>query len=204
MKEEQMKLFKMKGDEEKQKRNTISLPVDTLVLLSVVLILAIALIYSFGIQRGKNQYASANISPKTEIPAAVLKETVIPVQSNDSADDNDAKQLETTAKQATSPIISEEQENKILNPQKPVAKPTVKKLAENDNSRYAIQVASYNKKEEAMREVKKLKQKGYSVNLAQKGKFVVIFVGGFNDKSKANENMSRLQKQYKDCFIRRL
>jgi cell division septation protein DedD len=204
MKEEQLKLFKMKGDDEKQKRNTISLPIDTLVLLSVVLILAIALIYSFGIQRGKSQYASANISPKNEVPAAVVKETVVPIQSNDSADDNDPKQLETTAKQATSPIISEAQENKILNPQKPAPKSAVKKQGESDNSKYAIQVASYNKKEEAMREVKILKQKGYSVNLAQKGKFVVIFVGGFNDKTQAKENMSRLQKQYKDCFIRRL
>ena len=38
----------------------------------------------------------------------------------------------------------------------------------------------------------------------QKGKYVVLYVGQYNDKDEAKQSMKSLQGTYKDCFIRRL
>jgi cell division protein FtsN len=69
---------------------------------------------------------------------------------------------------------------------------------------YVIQVASYIKKDAALKEAERLQNKGYPVLVLKKGKYLVIFVGEFKNKKDALKNMELLKKRYKDCFIRRL
>ena len=70
--------------------------------------------------------------------------------------------------------------------------------------KYTIQLASYANKEPAQVEAKKLEQNGYQVQLAQKGKFIVILVGAYHNENDAKNSMQSLKKRYKDCIIKKL
>ena len=79
-----------------------------------------------------------------------------------------------------------------------------KEEIQEEEESYAIQVATYVKKDVALKEVKRLRDKGYPVFISKKGKYIVIFVGKFENKKEAEKSMRILRKRYQDCFIRRL
>lgn len=71
-------------------------------------------------------------------------------------------------------------------------------------SAYTIQVATYQTKTTAQKEIEILKQKGHlPLILSEKG-FTVLCVGNFPNKETAKPLLSELKKRYGDCFIRRL
>jgi len=70
--------------------------------------------------------------------------------------------------------------------------------------RYKIQVASFFKEKTASREANELRKIGFPVSVAKKGKYVVIYVGGFDDEVEAKNNLQTLKQRYKDCILRRL
>ena len=71
---------------------------------------------------------------------------------------------------------------------------------------YTVQVASYKSKTSAKKEIESLKKNGLSPVILYKGEFVVVCVGNFPNKEKANSLLSELKKQkrYADSLIRRL
>lgn len=69
---------------------------------------------------------------------------------------------------------------------------------------YTIQVASYQSKISAQKEVDRLRKKGHLPLVLSKGKYRVVCVGNFSDKKMATTLVLELKKQYRDCFIRRL
>jgi hypothetical protein len=69
---------------------------------------------------------------------------------------------------------------------------------------YAIQVASYKTKSAALRESEALKKQGFVTTLLTKGDYIVLCVGNFNSKEKAQTMLPQLVKRYQGCMIRRL
>jgi len=69
---------------------------------------------------------------------------------------------------------------------------------------YAIQVASYKTKSAALRESESLKKQGFVTTLLTKGDYIVLCVGNFNSKEKAQTMLPQLVKRYQGCMIRRL
>jgi hypothetical protein len=69
---------------------------------------------------------------------------------------------------------------------------------------YTIQLASYSNKIYAQREADTLKKKGLKPLILPKGRYVILCVGSFSDKANARTLLSDLEKQYRDCFIRRI
>lgn len=69
---------------------------------------------------------------------------------------------------------------------------------------YIIQLASFNTHTAAQREAESLKRKGLQPLIMKKGKYIVLCVGNYKDKQSAYLVLSKLKKQYQDCFIRRL
>ena len=69
---------------------------------------------------------------------------------------------------------------------------------------YAIQVASYKTKSAALRESEALKKQGFVTTLLTKGDYIVLCVGNFNSKEKAQTMLPQLAKRYQGCMIRRL
>jgi septal ring-binding cell division protein DamX len=81
----------------------------------------------------------------------------------------------------------------------------IDKTTVNDNLNiYTIQVASFKKRSSVEKEAKKLKNKGYEVLIRQKGKWVVLYVGKFNNKKEAEMLRKKLEKEYGKCLIRSL
>jgi len=73
-----------------------------------------------------------------------------------------------------------------------------------NKQKYNIQVASFHKENAARKEAEQLNEKGYSTSVARKGKYVVIYVGEFDNEGEAKSNFELLQKRYKDCILRQL
>lgn len=69
---------------------------------------------------------------------------------------------------------------------------------------YTIQVASYQTRTHAEKEAKALKKRGFSALVLSKGKYIIVCVGNFNDKEKAQSSLPQLRKSYRDCFIKKL
>lgn len=69
---------------------------------------------------------------------------------------------------------------------------------------YTIQLASFNTRSYAQKEMDKLKRKGYSALIMHKGKFIVLCVGSFPSKENAQILLAELRKSYKTCYVRRL
>ncbi len=80
---------------------------------------------------------------------------------------------------------------------KPVAEPQGEMT-----KKYRIQVASFRKRESALRETERLKKKGYPVLVDKKGNYHVVYVGGFSDKNEAKANYRALKEIYRDCRLR--
>ena len=69
---------------------------------------------------------------------------------------------------------------------------------------YTIQVGSYQTKDQAQKEAQRLKKRGLFTTVVSKGKYLIVCVGNFPNKTKAQTTLVQLKKQYRDCFIRRL
>jgi hypothetical protein len=76
--------------------------------------------------------------------------------------------------------------------------------ADQDNSAYTIQIASYSARDGAEKEMAKLRQKGLAPLVIKKGSYSVVCVGTFNNKETARSLLTQLKSKYRDCYIRRL
>ena len=96
------------------------------------------------------------------------------------------------------PVIVQQQEIVKSEPVVPVAQ----KIQVQGN--YTIQVASYKTKESAQKEAATLKKKGLPALVLPKGNYVILCVGNFTNKEKAQAMIAELSKRYKGCYLRRL
>ena len=69
---------------------------------------------------------------------------------------------------------------------------------------FTIQVASFQTKNSAQKEIGVLRKKGLNTLVLSKSGYTIVCVGNFSNKEKATSLLSQLRKQYRDCFIRRL
>lgn len=185
MKEKQLNLFGIESDKRYgKKRPTLILPLDTLILLGIVVFLLLILSFSLGVEKGRKT-AYRNLEKEKQL----LKES----------------QFQTAdVKNSPKQTAVETKDSEVQKTEKEPKQTIIEKEESWDDNKYLIQVATYLTEKTAKQEAEKLQNKGYPVVITKKGKFVVIFVGGFKDKEKAKENMKSLKEKYKDCFIRRL
>jgi len=199
-------------DKGKANRRSLILPLDTAVLMSVVILLLFILAFSLGVEKGR-KIAYKNIE----------KERQMLLAQHDSQQDAEIDSLadETPAKPVVLPAVIQHPamaQARLLQsaPAQAASAPaqTAKRITPSpaliisDNNaggkKYTIQLASYAAKEPAQAEAKKLEQNGYQVQLAQKGKFIVILVGEYHNENEAKNSMQSLKKRYKDCIIKKL
>ncbi|MCF7870785.1 MAG: SPOR domain-containing protein [Candidatus Omnitrophica bacterium] len=179
MKPRQLNLFGAKTDKEnKLPREGIVIPVDTAILLIVVIILIFVIAFSWGMERGRRLTLGALAkeagSQKENAKAETLKTKKIGEEEKKEEEKN-SKDLK-------------EKRNNVITKKK--------------HKLYRIQVASFYKLSSAKQEAKKLKDKGYSVKIGKKGKYSVVYVGNFNSKKEAEKNLKKLKKTYQDCMLR--
>lgn len=147
---------------------------EKIILLIIGFIIASIISFSLGVEKGEKNI-SLNTNSKMDLAA-----TKTPIDKNRN-----------------------EEQIVIIAPQKNTETKETDKNKEETNT-YTIQVASYQTKVHAQKEIEGFKKRGFSASIVSKGKYTVICVGKFQNKKTAESLLTELRKQYKDCFIRRL
>lgn len=183
MRGEQLSFFNPEQDPGKKRRPTINLPIDIVILFSIVLILLLALTFSLGVEHGRKKALLITEKPQEMNVAyanAALSQPSVPTQIT---------------------IIPAETKLETVEPPKPIE--TKAKPISNPVSGYIIQLASYKDKTLAVAEAEKLKTKGYKSQIKENGNYWTVFVCGFASKKEAQNTKLMLSKTYRDCFIKK-
>lgn len=214
MAEEQLHFFDFK--EKNSKRRQISLPLDTLILLFIIIVLLFLLSFSLGVERGR-RIVYINEAKKdlfSDYKEPFKKEEIL-LQEDLSQKTNEGPALNDVVKNISNVNIENKDnvasanisdakikaEKEIL-PNKQKEKQEKEKQKEINKERYVIQIASYTNKEAAELEFKKLQKKGYKAFISKKGNFLVLFVGEFSSKIDAEKALRSLKNSYSDCFLK--
>jgi cell division septation protein DedD len=196
MKEEQLYFFNSNKDKEAvDKRRRISLPVDTFILLGIIIGLLFILLFSVGVEKGKR------------IAYRDLKNRQRLLEDNQAITQNLAVKTESVAIKLPSTSVIEVAKDEKNNPSAGTNVPErigATEVAQQNEGRYRIQVASYIDETSAQKLAKELKDKGYLTTLKKSNKYIAVYVSGFPDEKKANYAFEELKKKYKDCILRRL
>ncbi len=70
--------------------------------------------------------------------------------------------------------------------------------------RYLIQLVSYKNEKYAQAEKEKLEKEGYNVIVKTSGKWNIVYAGYYTDRSKAEADLKKLRKIYRDAFIKKV
>ena len=185
MQDKQLYLFGVQSNGgENLKKQRLGLPLDILIISGVVFVLSLIVAFSLGIEKGK-KIALKNLSPDMVL-----------------AEKNVEEAKETISDKGT--VLDSKAELKVEKSEPPAEVSNAPVETVSDKQKYNIQVASFAQETAARREVKELKEKGYPASVSKKGKYIVIYVGEFEDKEEAKSKLELLKKRYKDCILRQL
>lgn len=194
-KETQLEIFNTKTNTNEQKLNKFLSLFQYLVKFEKAIFSCIALVITFliafsvGFEKGKHINVIASKKSIEQTTNIAIKENAIKKDALNQNREN--KKSETTYVT----VVKKEAPKKL------------EQLIENNQGKkgaYVIQIASYAKDTIAKKEASILKNKGYNSLIKNKGKFIVVYVGNFSDKSKAEISLRKLKTNYRDCFIKKL
>jgi len=167
----------------------LTLSVENIILLSIILVMGFVLFFSFGVERGKQ---------------VVLADQDDSVQSIALQEDIEIKQAsDTIAKTSSEAIIDPLKETEGNEVREVIKIPQVQEIEINENF-FTIQVASFKLDKNAQKEAETLRNKGFEIYVLPKGRYSIVCVGKFNQKSEANDFAVRLKHRYNDYLVRRL
>jgi len=189
------------------------------IMFMIVLVITGIVSYCFGVESGKRRIV---------MPAHQPAETVTGARSVQNIKKNVAPRVlpEVTApkvitlpapvfnaKNAPSPAVQPVRNDESLYAKKdgaaagiavPKAAVNVAEAAVAGSRRYTIQVATFQAKNNAQKDIAALRQQGLAPVLLSRGKFSILCVGAFPNQETARSLLAELKKKYRDCYIRRL
>ncbi len=187
----QLNLFGIKIDREKKlQKDGVVIPVDTTVLLAVVIILLLTLSFSWGVEKGR-RLTLQDLSAEKEIPGQATV-TAIKEPTTDKSPQREQAEEETEIITTVRAIETE------------IEEATKTKKIETEQVLYKIQVASFLTINSAKQEASRLKEKGFPVIIDQKGRYSVVYVGNFQNENEAKATQEKLKTTYNDSILRRL
>ncbi len=161
-------------------RVSLSLRYDHLVVASIGALIGSAIIFAFGVERGKQLARSEHRAPL--LPARALAQEA-PVSP------------QPTAPRGAVPSARAVAERPRATPQKERTP---------GKTRYAIQVVTYSRVQFARREMQRLEATGERAFLVTGDGRTQVYVGPFTTKANASEKLLALRERYHDCFVRSL
>jgi septal ring-binding cell division protein DamX len=162
---------------QKNSRFSINLNLGGMVFMSMGFIIALAVVFSIGVERGRSM-SSVFMPPPQE--AGDMKEALpAGAENHVLKQQEDVKDAEETAV-SVGPV---EAEAVII---------------------FTVQVASYTKEEVARKHADQLKAQGDDAFVLKKGDYYIICNGRFKTRRDADTQMKRLRKTYRDCIIRKI
>ena len=183
MKGEQLHLFSLsKNAKNTHVQPAFTFSLDKMILLGVITIILLTISFSLGVEKGKK----VTLASYTKIAESNITEEKLIIGKEDTQQEDRPEEIITE---------TETIENKI--------EADIENTIKNATG-YRIQVASFRKENSAKEEAEILKTEGYTVTIAKKGNYIVVYVGNFNDEKEAKRKLQTLKKRYKDCILRRL
>ena len=193
----QLEIFTPSTSSEARKRSNHFLEYlwgyEKTILLLIGFVAVGVLSFSLGVEKGKRT-ARLGVIPDNYTGAANTKPaqpTVQPIQRIE------VQPAQVGVNTALRPVAIAA---KITSPAQP-AKPL--KLS-GQMGNFTIQVASYKSKKSADMQAQEFKKKGVTAMVLPKGTYLILCIGRFPSQDEARIALKELQKQYKDCYIRRL
>ncbi|HOX54602.1 MAG: SPOR domain-containing protein [Candidatus Omnitrophica bacterium] len=156
----------------------VYLNIEQAIMISVIVLMAIILSFSLGVEKGKK--ANNVLNNRNTI--------VSEVQLTPKVEVREVPQEAKKAQEVLQKVTPQDKE--------------IKQTSEAD--KYTIQVASFKKRSSVDEEAKSLQKKGYEIVILPKGNYIVLCVGRFSKREDANSYLGELRKKYKDCLIREL
>jgi len=172
--------FKFKKPLFPQHKLNISVSYEALIIVLIGLVLTISIIFSLGVERGRN-LEFVKVSSKGE---GMVAET---------------KAEESRTQPAEKPV--EVQKQPEVKPQEEQVEKAIP--APSEEEPFTIQVASFRTRALAEKELSRLENIGYSSDVFKKGKFFIVCVGNYSKKELAQQTLSDLRRVYADCYIRK-
>ncbi|MFH0771573.1 MAG: SPOR domain-containing protein [Candidatus Omnitrophota bacterium] len=186
--------FKFKRSVFPQRSVIFSLSYETLIISLIGAVLAASVIFSLGVERGRNLKLSSG-----DIEKAVKTDLGVPFTPLDS---KHLTGFTEQAEKAPAAMISKEApESKQQMDVKPEKKEPEKVVFPKGD--FIIQVASYKTRNSAEVSAARLKKLGEDAEILKKGSFFIVCVGSYADKASAQKKLSDLKRTYKDCYLRK-
>lgn len=182
----------LKGIFQPRPKRTITLSYEHSIFIVMAFIIAAALFFSLGVERGKRlQVKSFALAEKSKVEQAQAQIAEVP---------RPVQEKPPTGKEETGTQPKGPAEKELLE-KEPAKKESPEKgrLA----TLYTIQAASCAKKDSADKEVLRIKKEGFKPFVFPSGKYYIVCVGEFKNKAEAASLQNRLRKLYPDCYIRR-
>lgn len=205
-KQSQFELFPVSGPGQRQTEpskqrfflKSLTLSLETVVVLGIVAVMGLVVSYSIGIEKGKTQMrTAASRSPKkaTQKPQAIAH----------PASKSQPDKVKSPAP-GVIPVLTDTPVTASVKPSQPLILERPQDMAvlvaKDLEKFYTIQVASFKELKFAEQEASLLKRKGYDILVVPKGVHSIVCVGKFSRKEQAKTFSQKLKKQYKDCLVR--
>lgn len=188
------------GDEATKPRlflANLTLTIENLVVLSILCIMLSVFAYSLGVERGKYVMASQFKERIQQARSLVAEVPAVPIQQ--------AAQVKPALEPAAGTVAVKGVPAQAVEqvPAPSVVIDPKPQTAEAD-FKFTVQVASYADEKFARRVADDLGKKGYETLVMQKGKYFILCIGKFNQKTEALAMTTKLKSKYKDCLVRSL
>ncbi len=180
----------------------LTLSVENIIVVSIIFVMALVLFFSFGVERGKTVglQRDGEEALSTDIPKdEVGKNEVEEVASSNLLTGNTA----TEVSQGRLAGVPEEEMGFQGVTGEALVQPRQATETTGEKEGFTVQVASFKKEKNAMKEAEALKKKGHDVFVLPKGDYFIVCVGQFDRKDEAKAFSGRLKARYRDLLVRR-
>jgi septal ring-binding cell division protein DamX len=151
---------------------SLTLSLEKTVCSSIAIVMAMVVVYAFGVERGKVLQGRA--------PAAPIAKTIKSVTVG-------GPRMPSQQAPAAAPA--------------PVSQAQAA-LSAGQLKGYTIVGATFTRKEWADTEVERLKKSGYEATVYQSSNFFLVCIGSYQTKDEAKLALSKIRSSYKDAYLR--
>lgn len=177
----------------------IKMPIENIVIIAVGLLVLVIVSYAVGVEKGKRLPVLGDVRIASRVKGQGSREQSVehreeePESKNEEIEDEE-QVLESQPQDIEEKLISDSRI--LLLEEEPIAEP--------EESKYIIQLASFNGAQFAEEEINKLERRGVRADSTKKGQWYQVYAVGFQTIDQAREAKRGLIDDYEDCYIRRM
>ena len=171
----------------------VRLAYEDLILATIGGLMAVVLGFCLGVERGRAVWAAT--AAATTAPTTAPAEPIAPITRP-----TPLRPFPARPPVAVTPAVPGQRPG-TGNAESPLQPPAKTQLAE---GRYVVQLASFLDRQAAEEAKARLLRQEIRATVGEKGRYHVLYAGGFATYAQASEVAGRLRAAYRDCFIRKL